>query len=426
MNFSEAPPFRMLGNLVALGVVLAFLLSVSLLPALVATLPLRPPRARAAPSPPCDGIARWVVRRRRGLFWGMLAFALLLMSGIPRLTLNDDFIRYLDERYPVRRASDFVEARLTGMDAIDYDLPAAGPGGISDPVYLRTVDAFAGWLRSQPGVVHVNAITDILKRLNRNLHGEDPAWYRLPERRALAAQYLLLYEMSLPYGLDLNNRINMDKSASRLTVALRGQDARALRALDARARAWLRAHAPPYMQTGGTGLSLLFANISQRNIRAMLGATLLALVLISALLVAALRSWRYGALSLVPNLAPAFMMFGVWGFTVGELGLAGSVLAAVTLGIVVDDTIHFIHHYLDARRRLGRPAGAAVAHAFHTVGHALWGTTLILTLGFSTLGLSAYRVLSDMGLIAAGTIILALLLDFLFLPALLMRADRRP
>jgi len=424
MNFSDAPPFHDLGNIVAVGVTAAWLYSITLLPALASLLPLRAQRARARIRPAMEALAEFVIRRPRLLLYGIGAAALLLLTGIPRIELNDNFMEYLDPRYPVRQASSFVQEHLTGMDAIEYSLPAAGSGGIADPDYLQTLDDFANWLRTQPDVAHVNSITDILRRLNRNLHGDDPAWYRLPESRELAAQYLLLYEMSLPYGLDLNNRISVDKSATRVTVLLRHQTARSLRELDARARAWLAANAPPYMQAQGSGLSLMFAHVSETNINAMLGGSLLALVLISLLLILALKSLRYGLLSMVPNLGPALMAFGIWGYAVGQVGLASAVLVALTLGIVVDDTVHFLSKYLRALREHATPQ-AAVRHAFGTVGTAMWVTTLILVAGFGTLALSGYKVNADMGLLTALTIVLALALDFLLLPALLLRMGRR-
>ena len=424
MNFSDAPPFHDLGNIVAVGVTAAWLYAITLLPALASLLPLRPQRARARIRPAMEALAAFVIRRSRPLLYGIGAAALLLLTGIPRIELNDNFMEYLDPRYPVRQASAFVQEHLTGMDAIEYSLPAAGSGGIAEPEYLEKLEAFAEWLRAQPDVVHVNSLTDVLKRLNRSLHGDDPAWYRLPESRELAAQYLLLYEMSLPYGLDLNNRISIDKSATRLTVLLRNQTARSLRDLDARARAWLAANAPPYMQTRGSGLSLMFAHVSETNINAMLGGSLLALVLISLLLILALKSLRYGLLSMVPNLGPALMAFGIWGYAVGQVGLASAVLVALTLGIVVDDTVHFLSKYLRALREHATPQ-AAVRHAFGTVGTAMWVTTLILVAGFGTLALSGYKVNADMGLLTALTIVLALVLDFLLLPALLLRMERR-
>ena len=415
MNFSDAPPFHDLGNIVAVGIAAAWMYSITFLPALVSLLPVHASGRRQHVRPAMERLANFVIRRQKILLYGLGGFTLLLLGGIPRIELNDSFLEYLDIRYPVRQATRFVQENLAGMDAIEYSLPAAGSGGISEPEYLQTLDDFAQWLRTQPNAVHVNSLTDILKRLNMNLHNDNPDWYRLPDSRDAAAQYLLLYEMSLPYGLDLNNRINVAKSATRLTVILKDQTTRSLRELDTRAQAWLNEHAPHYMQAHGAGLS---------KITAMLGGSVLALLLISLLLILALRSTRFGLLSMIPNLGPALMAFGIWGYTVGQVGLASAVLIALTLGIVVDDTVHFLSKYLRALREHAQPA-VAVHYAFGTVGTAMWVTTLILVAGFGTLALSGYKVNADMGLLTAMTIVLALLLDFLLLPAILLRIGRQ-
>jgi predicted RND superfamily exporter protein len=283
------------------------------------------------------------------------------------------------------------------------------------------MEAFANWFREQPRVLHVNVLTDIMKRLNKNLHGDDPAMYQVPDDKALSAQYLLLYEFSLPFGLDLNDQINVKKSATRMTVLLESVSSNELLAMEQRAQEWLRNHAPDYMHTEGASPSLMFANIGYRNIRSMLEGTSIALVVISLILVVALRSWRVGLLSLVPNLVPIGMAFGVWGMTNGQIGLALSVVTGMTLGIVVDDTVHFLSKYLRARREKGLNAEQAVRYAFTTVGTALWVTSLVLVLGFGVLSFSAFTLNAEMGLVTAITIALALLADFLFLPTLLMR-----
>ncbi len=422
MNLSDAPPFRELGNLVAIGVTAAFCYSVLFLPAFIAVLPVRLKlRATMEGRAILERVANFVIARQRMLLVSTLLIAGVTAAGIVRIELDDNYIKYFDQRYDIRIATDVLQERLTGTDLLEYSLAAGGSNGINDPAYLERVEAFANWFRKQDKVVHVQAITDILKRLNQNLHADDPAWYRVPQQRALAAQYLLLYEMSLPYGLDLNNRINVDRSATRMTVTLKGTTAREQRAIDNRAQAWLRENTPPAMHGAGSGLSLMWAHISGRNIKRMLFASFGALVLISLLLVIALRSVRLGLISLVPNLAPAAMAFGLWGLLFGQVGLGLSVVVSMTLGIVVDDTVHFISKYQHGRTDHGLDPEHAVRYSFNTVGTAMWVTTAALGAGFLILLLSGYKMSADMGLLSAITIFIALAMDFLLLPPLLMK-----
>jgi predicted RND superfamily exporter protein len=426
MNFSDAPPFRDLGNIVAMGVTSAFIYSVTFLPALLAVLPIRvKSKSQKANSSSLSWLANFVINRRKPVYWVTLVVIGVMIAGILKIELQDEWVKYFDKSFDIRNATDFAEENLTGFHSIEYSLKSGIPGGINDPKYLLKVEEFANWYRSQPKVVHVNVITETMKRLNKNMNNDNESFYKIPNERELAAQYLLLYEMSLPFGLDLNDQINVDKSATRMIVTLRRTTTTELRQMEIRGNEWLKQNAPASMYSSGSGIPVIWAHLSARNINSLLGGSFWALLLISGLMILALRSFKLGVLSLIPNLAPAFMAFGFWGIVVGEAGLGISIIAAMTLGIVVDDTVHFMSKYLRARRELNMVPADAIRYSFNTVGMALWITSITLVVGFMILTLSGFRMNSDMGLMAAITITLALALDFLFLPTLLMKAERK-
>lgn len=425
MNFSDVPPFGHLGNFVSIGVLVSFVLSVSLLPALISLLPVRVKQKQEKYSTLMTRFANFVVTKRTILFWGIAGLILLLIAALPRNELNDIFVHYFDETLDFRTDSDFTTSNLTGLYYIDYSLQASDVGGISNPDFLQEIEKFANWYREQPETLHVNIYTDIIKRLNKNMHGDDASYYKIPENRELAAQYLLLYEMSLPYGLDLNNQVNVDKSATRMTATLKTLSSNNLIDLENRAQNWLKENTRHIAVADGTGTSIMFANIGKRNIVNMLFGTTVALILISLVLIFALRSVKIGLISLVPNLVPAAMGFGLWGLTVGEIGLSLSVVASMSLGIVVDDTVHFLSKYLHARRKKNFNSEDAIHYAFRTVGRALLITSIILAVGFYILSTSSFELNAGMGLLTAIVIIFAIFADFLFLPTILMKMERK-
>jgi predicted RND superfamily exporter protein len=426
MNFSDSPPLNRLGTITALGVVAAFALSVSFLPALMAILPVRvKARAETSKRPVFDRLGGYVVARSRPIAIGTAALAVALILLVPTNEVSDEFVKYFDETIQFRQDTDFTTANLTGIYQVQMSLGSGEPGGISNPSYLARLDEFSTWLREQPEVVHVSTLADTMRRLNMNMHGDDPAFYTLPEDRALAAQYLLLYEMSLPYGLDLNNTINVDKSSTRVVTTTKDVPTRDFLALSERSEQWLRDNAPREMWARATGPAVMFSRITERNIRSMVFGTIFAFLLISTILVVALRNLRIGVLSVLPNLIPAVMAFGMWGLLVGKVGFAVSVVGAMTMGIVVDDTVHFLSKYLRARREKNLDAAGGVRYAFNSVGRALWVTSAVLVAGFIVLAQSTFKQNSDMGLLAAITIVFALVADFFLLPGLLMLIDRR-
>jgi len=264
-----------------------------------------------------------------------------------------------------------------------------------------------------------------MKRLNKALHGDQQHYYRIPDNRELAAQYLLLYEMSLPYGLDLNSQITVDKSATRLIVVLDNVPTKTIRQIAAQAESWLRSYTPTYMHADATGSSVLFSHLTERNIRTMLRGTLVAFTLIAIVLMFTLKNVPLGLLSLIPNFLPIFLTFGVWALFHDEIGIIASVITASSLGLIVDDTVHILSHYNHARRHGGESAEEAIERVYQHVGPALIITSIVLVLGFSILGISSFKIDSDFGLLTALALFFALLMDFLYLPPLLMYFRRR-
>ena len=421
LNFADMPPFQVMGNMVAFGAMAAFVFSVTLLPAFLTVVPMRGGTAPAGKADVFDRLARFVISYRTILLWSVAAVMVVLIAGISRIELQENWLELLDDSYEFRRSTDFVSENFTGVETYEYSLNAGREGGVTDVEYLPQVDAFAEWSRSQPEVAHVFAISDIMKRLNKNLHGDNPDFYVLPADSDLAAQYLLLYEFSLPVGRDLNNLINVERSSTRVTVVLKSLTTREKVDLDNRTQAWFRQNAPG-LETQATGVSVVGAHSIQRNIEGMLRGTIAAMAIVSLLLLFVFRSVRLGLISLVPNFVPAAMAMGLWGYVVGEVGVAASVVTAIAFGIIVDDTIHFMTKYVGARKR-GLLPSESVQTAFGAVGKALTVTTVVFALGFMVFGASGMVTNQALGLLVGITVIIALLADFLFLPPLLMALD---
>lgn len=422
LNFSDVPPFRDLGNITAIGVMFAFLLAVFFLPALTAILPFKVKQRADRKTVLMEKIAEFVITKRRMLLWGMGAVIVAFVAIIPRNEINDRFVEYFDESIEFRRHTDYVTEKISGLYSVQFSLEAEESGGISEPDFLTKMDGFAEWLRQQPEVMHVNTVADTFKRLNKNMHGDDNNKYTLPNDRELAAQYLLLYELSLPYGLDLNDQINIDKSSTRLATTLETLSTDQMLSFEQRSRDWIKENAAG-VNVIASSPAVIFSHLAVRNIGSMIIGTLVALALISLILIFALRSLKLGLVSLIPNIAPIAVAFGVWAIFDSEIGLALSVVAGMTLGIVVDDTVHFMSKYLRAKREKNLDAIEAVRYAFSNVGVALLVTTFVLAAGFLVLSMSAFELNSAMGLLTAITIVIALIIDFLFLPPLLIALE---
>lgn len=421
LNFVDMPPFRVMGNIVAFGSMCAFAFAVTLLPAFLSVLPFRARKMREDKQDFFDRLSRFVISYRTILlcFFGILT--VFLVAGIAKIELRENWLEVLDESYEFRQSADFLSENFPGVETYEYSLDSGREGAVTDIEYLEQVESFANWYREQPEFVHIFSIADIMKRLNKNLHGDNPEYYALPDDPELAAQYLLLYEFSLPVGRDLNNLIDHDRRATRVTVSVKSMSSKEKIDLDDRARAWLRQNVPS-METGATGISIVGSHSIQRNIENMLQGTFVAMAIVSLLLFAIFRSIRLGLVSLIPNFLPAAMAMGLWGYLVGEVGVPAAVVTAIAFGVIVDDTIHFMTKYTDSRKA-GKLPSESVQIAFSSVGRALFTTTIVFGLGFMVFGASGVVGNQVLGLLVGITVIIALVADFLFLPPLLMLLD---
>ncbi len=428
MNFSDAPPFHDLGNITAIGVAAAFTYSIFTLPALMTVLPVkvkvREMQATGSASTLIDRFANFVIAQNKTLLWAASIGVVVLTGFVVKNELNDEFIKYFDDGVQFRRDTDFISENLTGIYTVEFSLGAGESGGVNNPEYLRNLDKFEQWFRQQPEVIHVNSFAEVAKRINKSMHGDDPSYYRIPDTREEAAQFLLLYEMSLPFGLDLNNQVNVDKSETRFIATVENLSSNELIGLAERAEGWLKDNTPPYMFANGISTGIMFSHLTQRQLDSMISGSIVALILISIVLMIALKSFRHGLLSIIPNVAPIMVGFGIWGLSVGQINAGMAIVFGMTLGIIVDDTVHFLSKYLRAKREKGKSNEDAIRYAFSTVGTALVVTSIVLILGFSVLAQSDFGMNSSMAKITALTIFLALVIDFLLLPAILMRTAK--
>ena len=426
LNFNESPPFRFMGNMVAIGVTGAFIYSVTTLPALLSYLPLRPPTTRDRETRLMDWFAALAVRERNAIGVGFLIFLVFMGFALTLNRYNDTFTRYFDPEMTFRQDLEFLSKNLTGIMQVHHSIDAGEEGGAFEPDYLAQLDELAQWYDHQPGILHVESFTQIIKRINRTLHQEDPLYYTTPRGREEAAQYTLLYEFSLPYGLDMNNILNLSRSATRLTVTFGNVDSADIVDTEARAHEFAEQQLPAVSVGEGVGPSVMMGHLGRRNTEAMVPGMVLAVVLISVTVLIALRSAKLGVLSFFTILLPSVVTFGLWGMIDGNIGVMAASVVAIALGIVVDSNVHFFSKYQRARREQSLATPEAVLYAFRTVGVAIGVNSLILALGFALLAESWIKPNQDMGILTAIAIVYSLLQTYLLLPILLLIFDREP
>ncbi|MDD1794233.1 MMPL family transporter [Enterovibrio sp. ZSDZ42] len=421
LNFSDVVPFGELGTIAALGVLTSLVVNLTITPVVLQAWLSR--RKKPLPRLPNVHFGRLAERVCVNARWILFVFGSLgvtALLGLQLITFNDNFVEYFDDRNAFRGQTDSVQEHWGGMGLIEYSFDAPTGKTVADLAYLEQVDAFAQWLRQQPHVNAVIALPDHLARLNQAFNNLDAP--TLADDPYLSSQLLTTYEISAPYGHSLTDRVTPDYVSSRLSVMTDNLSSAETIEIEKAAEDWMQQNAPLLAGTSGTGLSLAFAYVSERNSMSMLLGNLTTIVTISFLLLLAWRSWTMGIFSLIPNLLPIMIVLGIWGYFVGEINLAVSVVGAMVMGIVVDDTVYILTKYQESRKQ-GASVEQAVVDVYSGVGLALITTTVVIALGFAVMATSSFAINANLGLLALGVVIVALLYDFLFIPALLITVN---
>ncbi len=422
-SFTDFPPLRKLAVIIAVGVTIAFVLSVTLLPALLSLRPLKQ-RQNAKPGPVLVWLAGLSTNHAKTIALCCIPLAALVFWLAPQNVMDESPRVFFEEQTPERQVNDFVEAKLAGLVSTEIAIYSDGPDSVMDPDFLNTVDRFVNYLRERGDITHVASITDTLKRLNRSLHGDDEQYYRLPESRELAAQYLLLYELSLPAGMELTHQLNIDKSATLVSAMRASATAEAAVRLNAETRNWFEREAPE-LRVAVTGVGQSSSELAYTYlIPSMLRGGAIAILTVCLILLFALRSVRLGLLGMLATCFPIAVGYAGWAIHSGILGFAVSAVAGICLGVVVDFSIHFLSKYRMAKVK-GHTTVQAIEFAYDKVSRAIWITMIVLVSGFWVLTRSDIGLNSDLGLLTGFVILLSALFNLLVLPALLVLFDTK-
>ncbi|HKA14574.1 MAG TPA: MMPL family transporter [Myxococcota bacterium] len=413
----------------AVGVVLAFAFTMTLVPALVSFGPRTPrprPGARTARAGEqrmhraLAAVAAWNVRHRRAVIYGFAAVSIASAVGIARLRVDSNWLDDFSDRVPLKGATSRIDSVMSGMSNLIYIFDTGKEDGIRDPAVLRAIDGLQREAERDDLVRKTYSIADIVKDLNQSFHDGDPAWFAIPDDRALVSQLLLLYETS--GGEDVQEWATTDFARANLELRLGIAPIRRTSDLAAHLDGYLARTPIPGVSVSLSGIGALWLELLDYIVASEIESFLYAFVLIGAMMCFIFRSVKTGMLSMIPNLWPILLTLGAMGWLRIPLDYNKVMIASVAMGIAVDDTIHFVsrcHHEFTERGSYAE----ALAAAMSDVGHAVAVTSLVLVLGFMVNVFSVLDANAKSGILLATTIATALLADLLLTPALLLAIE---
>ena len=413
----------------AFGVVAAFVLSFTLLMAFLSfgrRVPARPLTDRqrleakgGAWMHAClEAVCVFVVRRRIPILVFFGAVFLLCGSGLARLVVDSNWLDDFSDRMPLKQVTLRVDEVMGGVMNLILLFDGGAPESIQEPAFLRDIERLQEWANARDDLVRKSySIVDILKDLNQTFHADDPAYYRLPETRELVAQYLLLYETA--GGGESDEYVSSDYRRAglelRLKLAPTSKTAELVRDL----KAELEARPLEASTMSVTGIGALWVKLLDYIVQSQIQGFVIAFSVIGVLMCLLFWSLKTGLISMLPNLSPVILTLGIMGWTGIPLDYGKVSIAAVAMGIAVDDTIHLVSRFRHEFRRLGRYEDALFA-SMQDVGRALVITSIALVLGFLVLVFSTLASQATYGILLATTIVTALIADFLLMPALVL------
>lgn len=422
LTFVSSPPVQQLGILSAVGVGFGTALLLTFAPPLLSLL------TKIEPSRSIVMIQRILNWRARKIEAGedratvpILLFTLCFV-GMPFLNIDEDFVRYFDPTYSFRVNTEAITASLSSPYHAEVVVDSGVSGGIFSPDVVRFAELLEKEIQSQSVVVNVLSMVDVLKEAARVLGGQSDLKQLTAEE---LAQYFLSFELSLSKGQSTNDFVDVDHRKLRISILFGDTSMRGIRDFETNLNKWIDSNNPDGLEIQITGEGIPTAHLSNDSIREMSTGIFLSLLFSSLALGVAYRSFKVVLVSLLAIAVPVLAGFGVWGATVGEIGMAATMVVAVTIGVVIDDAIHLLYRFRDGYANLDLSIRGAAAYSLHRTGAAVLATSVVLAGGFSVLMLSGFRMNSTFGVCSALVISLALVYNLSIMPRFLIWSGRR-
>ena len=406
----QAPAIQEFGLFAGLGVLLAFVVTMTFAPLVLLRigrvpstrwLHLKEGRLEAF----LDQLTTWVAAHRRAVFLGVVVLLASMIPGILQITEGTDIVRALKQDAPLRVSSEFIDQHLTGAHSLEFFVQMPDGDDLTSPTMIRQVLAFSHWLRAQPGVTAVLSPWEPLRGVRTALLADD--------------DQLKVLATLLPLGLPLDAWLDTRGKGLRISARVTSLASERFLELADRARQQA-AHMALHLDV--TGTNYLLAQMSRALVHNQVSSLACAVVMILGTITIALRSWKLGIVAAIPNLLPTVMIFGLMGWLGIELSAATSMIASVALGLFVDDTIHLLYLYR-REKKAGCRTFDAIEYALHHAGRAVIFTSLILTLGFWAGLLGSFKPTIYFSLLMGLTMLFSVVTELLVTPAAVLTLE---
>jgi predicted RND superfamily exporter protein len=418
LSFVDSPPLQQLGQLSAIGLLFGSLSTLTLVPAVLSKVTVsHASKASTFLQKSLNEYAKVLENHRS--FAGVFSILLLgTIVGFFRLEIDDDFVDYFDKSTDFRQQTDRATELLSGPNHIEVLLKNNDADGVFSPDYVAYLEDLVSELRKKKIVNNVASYGDILNEISSAFDPDS----QLEATTGTYAQWYLAYELSLQRGQSNTDFVNRAQNESRISVLLGATTSNDIQNLEAEIYAWHHTNESPF-ELLVTGENIPVAHVSELNIMSMSSGLAASIALVALVTGIALKRLKLGLVALIATLVPVIFGFGAWGLLGNNIGLASTAIIALTIGVVIDDTVHILYRFVDGKDRLGLSAWNAAAYSIHRVGTAICTTTIAMVGGLGVLLFSSFKVNTNFGMVTCLIICIALIFDLFILPKLLVLTD---
>lgn len=400
----------------AVGVMVDFVISIVLMPTLLGWLKpeLHPPPQETWFKGPMLAVARLSTRRASTVALAAVVVAALAIAGLLRLRVDTNHINFFSRNHPLSQSAAVIDTKLGGIYTFQILLEGE-PEALRQPDALRRMEELSAELRRLPFVRKVTGLSDYVKRVHQELGVDRRAV--VPDAPDVIAQELFVFTLGDEGRREIERIAASDFSKAQITIKLASMSSDLVfDQINTAEAIALRVFDGSGVTPTVTGSGRLFSTLDHYLVISQISSFATAFLTVFAVIFIVFRSWRFGLLAIIPNLLPVLTIFGVMGWLGISLNVATIMLASVALGVVDDDTIHFISRYRHETAR-GRGTDDAIEMAMMHEGRASLTTALINSCAFGVLALSSYKPTAWFGGLLALTMVAAFLAEIFILPA---------
>jgi predicted RND superfamily exporter protein len=432
MSLAPTPvvPIKTLGIASASAALVAFVLCMTFFPAMLAILNPKVKRTfdkeldMYSEEPPefAKRYSAFIMKHDLKIIIATVALSMILALGLFRAQIDSEVTRYFREDSYVRKTVKFIQDNITGPTTFEIVVDSQQDGGIKKPKFLKTVDRFyKAFTENTEEVRHMSSLLDVVKRFNKVMNGDKEEFYTIPDNKNLIAQYLLLYALSLPQGMEINDRMDVNERFFRITSTTNIASSVRNKEIINWVEDWWKN--TPY-SAEVNGIYPIFVYLTLDIVRTLIISISLAIVFVILVLLVAFRSFKAMAISIAPTVLPLALVIGMMGWLGIYVDVGIAMAGALIIGVSVDDTIHFLVKYREARE-LGKSVKESLEYMITYAGAAIVFTTIVLSLAFSIFVFSLYKPNINFGIIAASALTIALIADLFMLPAMFSLIDKK-